>query len=1411
MNTGMRNWLNASLLALACCWSVGSAGAQIPGLYKDGILVEAMPGLVPADNQPQALGKVQFANPAGEPSRDTLARTSACRDSAAVVDQIRFLLGRVVAANRAPTAEERQQLAALRDQANAAATRVETALAPVEPARLDVPPDANDATLLALAMQPEIRARQQQSIEEMQRNKQAYLAALDAVVAGQEGASAVAAGLTEKLFPQPAARLPSQPTIMLAAEVEAPRLTREEADALLKSEAPAPFESIQKVPAKTAGEPPQQAPQKAPPVPQANPPAPPENAPPAPADLAETVEIQFTPEITARAAALGNSPLAIYEFVRNKVEFQPYLGSRKGAAFTLSQLHGNDTDQAALLMALLRVSNIPCRYVRGTVEMTPAQATAWLAVDDPGKAGNILTTAGLDGVNIISGAAVTAIRCTRVWVEAYVPYTNYRGIPNDATGKTWIPMDPAYHGTVVTPGEDVLAAMNFDTDTYLADYISTFHAQSPIEKLRADIQTWLDANRPGKTVADIERATSMDSLRLGLLPGSIPGRTLAVASRFSALEESKRYKVRFHLYDGGTTFIDHTLNLSDLASRQLTIDYVGTTSGDQAIIDSHGGIYQTPPNQVSVKPRLKLDGVPLVTSANAIGMGRTHSSDMLFIQPVGDDNSQPSVGNDITAGNTQAIAFNTFFDQGDGFLFGGNAPALSFLEMQLHGTAADYLARVDAGMQQTGRLMRVVTTQDVSEAIVESSVSVTTSWGVPVTFEWTGLTVDADRRIIGTFAVDGDESKEVPFMLLSGYDGSIMENRVFEDIYAQRAISTIKILELSNDANIPVYRITTSIAQDAPGLSQSASIVSAINSALSQGHHVVIPRTPITVGQWQGTGYINLNPTTGAAGYIISGGISGSVSANGGATVDVWPISLGCSPIGMVSGTITPAGFTSGAVLCPDASKITYSVTLEYDCKLNGNVQHRIFGPTPHTVPLTKFAIIEAFGAGEYTISIPGTSVPDVTFTLLDVESLLSDKGVEIDDGDNNPDTIVWIVKRSKNAGDVINVTATPKPALLENRLPGCWSLTGGAGTSKLTRTIDQTIAVSTEIVCKSGEREKKVTIIPLEVEEVVETLEIAGATGYDVDANALMVPMEDTNQIKIKVHGAPASLLGTLRFVANTSGKLTITPETPAGAEQILTLAGTTKALGVKIQLQTGANRIDLFEADVLAKLTKTLEIHAITEGNDDVQAVAVGANPGANQVCVTPGTNGSRDTAPRGDDAVAGNNITTGPDGVCNTPANNQNLVPANVTTKNLLQTYLNDRIWGNQANVHFTVTRTDHVVNYDLDRNGKLADEFAFSATRTEDDAITAAARNTSVDYNVYYVNEHEYPIGITIRDQVFSMGMVAGGNNVPNHTAHEVGHLLGRSGHATKNDCLMYATGLATNPSRILRSEWRTVNP
>ena len=65
---------------------------------------------------------------------------------------------------------------------------------------------------------------------------------------------------------------------------------------------------------------------------------------------------EITPEIAALAHGLNNDPKKIYDFVHNKIDYVHYYGLKKGAHLTLLEKSGNDFDQSALLIALLKAA-----------------------------------------------------------------------------------------------------------------------------------------------------------------------------------------------------------------------------------------------------------------------------------------------------------------------------------------------------------------------------------------------------------------------------------------------------------------------------------------------------------------------------------------------------------------------------------------------------------------------------------------------------------------------------------------------------------------------------------------------------------------------------------------------------------------------------------------------------------------------------------------------------------------------------------------------------------------------------------------------------------------------------------------------------------------------------------------------
>jgi hypothetical protein len=89
----------------------------------------------------------------------------------------------------------------------------------------------------------------------------------------------------------------------------------------------------------------------------------------------------------------------------------------------------------------------------------------------------------------------------------------------------------------------------------------------------------------------------------------------------------------------------------------------------------------------------------------------------------------------------------------------------------------------------------------------------------------------------------------------------------------------MRLLQLANQQLIPIYALNqTNLAANIGILQHSAQVLSDVQNAVGAGLEVVIPATAQTNGTWSGSGYIMLDPQTGAADYRISGGVSGNVS-----------------------------------------------------------------------------------------------------------------------------------------------------------------------------------------------------------------------------------------------------------------------------------------------------------------------------------------------------------------------------------------------------------------------------------------------------------------------------------------------------------------------------------------------------
>ncbi|MBI3553005.1 MAG: right-handed parallel beta-helix repeat-containing protein [Elusimicrobia bacterium] len=265
-------------------------------------------------------------------------------------------------------------------------------------------------------------------------------------------------------------------------------------------------------------------------------------------------------------------------------------------------------------------------------------------------------------------------------------------------------------------------------------------------------------------------------------------------------------------------------------------------------------------------------------------------------------------------------------------------------------------------------------------------------------------------------------------------------------------------------------------------------------------------------------------------------------------------------------------------------------------------------------------------------------------------------------------------------------------------------------------------------------------------------------------EPNALMVPAGGTNSANA-TRIIPSGAATAIRFTSADDSVGTVTPAVAPGSPVNVVVAGVSSGFtAIRARASPQGPTIRRMWVDVKDRLHVEVAIHAIT-----------------NTSAVPP-------------------------------------QVPVNAPTAAALETYLNDEIWGPQANVYFTVTRSDRGVPYDLDGDGGL--KFDGLGYTDEEDAIRAAAGEYRGfgTINIYYVNnllpdplspfappaEEGETLG---RDIFIQDGHVGSAKMV---TAHEVGHALGQLTHSTDPKDVMYFQDLGMNPCNVKKRDWDVVN-
>jgi len=635
--------------------------------------------------------------------------------------------------------------------------------------------------------------------------------------------------------------------------------------------------------------------------------------------------------IVAQAAALDYNPVKIFELVRNELIYEPYFGSVKGAERTLVEGGGNDIDLASLLIALLRASNVPCRYVCGTIELSVEEAAAWVGVTEPKNIVGLFQKNGICLDVTYAGGEPAAIVMDHVWASAYIDNFPYRGSHRQddyegyEDGDAWIDLDASFKQHEFTAAEDIEQSIgiDFDPETLLSNalfdaelsddanekYVFAIDTDLIAEQLLLmgePVRNYLAARN--LTTETVFRQRRVLQERYGLLPVTDQYDVIDRAVRFSTLPEQLRHRLTITLEnpDGGVA-LSVSKSLPELAGKTTTLFY---EPADEEIADnlSDPNIISDanccPAYVVSLRPVLKVGDEPACEQSRAvgpIGMGLIQRLTLTFEGPDGD---AEEVVHEVVAGSMHSLVLDLQritgrdLDNHYGELnaarlrLDANEPMVpdETVGKVLGGIGLTYFHQLDRFNQITAGCLGLAVTRRPSMVRVGWDLDVSEVYGDPnLPFSATSAGVSiALIRDVHTAAAIGSRQEDAltpenQFLFASALCASALEhNALVQALPGEEAAASVAhLIQLANEAsspNNPIYTVTdVNQAEVLTGGGGSLEdlpefVKQDIKDAVNGGCEVTVPKFTVQIpgiSDSNYTGYIKRDIETGASDFIV--------------------------------------------------------------------------------------------------------------------------------------------------------------------------------------------------------------------------------------------------------------------------------------------------------------------------------------------------------------------------------------------------------------------------------------------------------------------------------------------------------------------------------------------------------------
>lgn len=563
----------------------------------------------------------------------------------------------------------------------------------------------------------------------------------------------------------------------------------------------------------------------------------------------------------------------VFRFVKDNIRNEMYTGSKKGALLTLAQLGGNDIDQASLLVSLLRAKDIPARFVRGTVRITPQQALAFTGAADLNTATDILSVSFRNPTVMQKDNVITGFVFEHTWAEAYVPYTEYRGAGGKGGESIWIPLDPSFKKLSRSEGEI--------TPEYTAEDLARFDEMKSMAAAAPDVFTG-SYDAPGKlSIFDYEIKNNREKY----LPSSLPYTVNEISERYDAIKDADKQSITIRIND--ETLLD--IPVADLCGRYINISYEPASDADAQVIAGYDKITDVPAASVNVVPVVTV-GNEKFRSAFSCHLGDYQTMTII----VNDDTGSSILNNTLVSGSIYAVNFDlNLISSVEGEYAEEKLKAAAekrstegMYSVDVLGAVAGYAGRYyftlcDAQDQIYAAMENVYSSRHLAVAVTGYQFDTRTE-GFNSEFLDTGhFFIDVAYNCTTSINLDGDKQKARQFNLETGMAESNFEDYIWTEITGtdKPGVSTLSVMAAAAEKDIaPVYITAKNADAVLSECSIDEYIKDNVRNCASEGKLVILIPEIITIGDWTGTSYIAMEPETGIASFMLSDGTAGGAS-----------------------------------------------------------------------------------------------------------------------------------------------------------------------------------------------------------------------------------------------------------------------------------------------------------------------------------------------------------------------------------------------------------------------------------------------------------------------------------------------------------------------------------------------------